>query len=129
MKLIAGVSGKNRIEDGLSSWASFLNINDLVVDQRDGSILILDLNSLRMLSPAGAYNLIIFLHANCTVAGMVYTISSNLHGYIDGHLSATRFSTLFGITMDSHGSIYVTEVGVYDFCTKVRKITSAGMKF
>jgi hypothetical protein len=58
-----------------------------------------------------------------TSAGVVTTLAGGERGYVDGTGTNAQFSFVYGIAVDSLGTVYVTEANL----NRVRKITPAGV--
>ena len=106
---LAGSAGNNGSTDGTGSAARFGYPYGIAVDTA-GNVYVADTlnNTIRKVTSAGVVT---------TLAGASTT------GSTDGTGSAARFSTPFGIAVDTAGNIFVADAGTHI----IRKVTSAGV--
>ena len=100
-------SGSVNIIDGTGAAASFIRPFALTIDSQN-NIYVADYSAVRKITPGGVVT---------TLAG------SGVAGYLDGQGSAAIFSELKGITLDTFGNVYVTDI----YNSKIRKITPSGL--
>ena len=105
---IAG-SGTPGYADGTGSAAAFSGIWGITIDA-NGNLYIGDTNNnrIRKLSPAGVAT---------TISG------TNFQGNIDGPVASATFGLPFGVALDSHGNIFLTNMG----WNNIREISVAGI--
>ncbi|MFZ1301435.1 MAG: NHL repeat-containing protein [Candidatus Microsaccharimonas sp.] len=102
-------SGTAGFADATGTSAQFNRPADIAVDA-SGTVYVADGNNyrIRKISPSGVVT---------TLAG------SGTSGYADGNGTAAQFSALAGISVDSSGTIYVTDPNN----RRIRKVTSNGV--
>jgi len=96
----AGPAGAGGYVDGTGSAAQFSGPTGIVADHQ-GNIYVADIHNLciRKITPAGVVT---------TIAGKPGPAGA---GLIDGNASDARFDLPYGITIDSHGNLYVADYG------------------
>lgn len=106
---IAGILNVNGATDGAVSSATFYNAKGITIDA-SGTIYVADTDNykIRKITPSGFVS---------TVAG------SGISGSADGLGTTATFNSIYGITIDASGTIYVAD----NVINKIRKITSNGM--
>jgi sugar lactone lactonase YvrE len=105
---LAGAAYQTGSTDGLGSAARFTEPHGVAVDGT-GNVFVADVATIRKVTPAGVVS---------TLAG-----SAGQHGSTDGTGSAARFVSLYGVTVDSVGNLYLTD----DADCTIRKVTAAGV--
>jgi sugar lactone lactonase YvrE len=103
---LAGAPMQNAYVDGTGSNARFLAPAGLTID-RSGNLFVTDRNAIRKVTSAGVVT---------TIAGIADTAGS-----VDGTGSSARFNQPWGISVDSAGVLFVTDLYA------IRKITPAGV--
>jgi len=109
---LAGLPGVEGTSDGTGNEAQFSAPEGVAVDGV-GNVYVADTgnNTIRKITPAGVVT---------TLAG---TPGANTGGGADGTGGAAQFETPEGLTVDSAGTVYVTDTGN---CT-IRKVTPTGI--
>jgi hypothetical protein len=107
---LAGSAGLSGSIDGTGSAARFNSPNGVAVDS-SGNVYVAD-----------TYNHVI---RKITSTGVVTTLAGTAgsSGSVNGTGSAARFKNPYGVTVDSSGSVYVSDSGNYT----IRRVTSAGV--
>ena len=107
---LAGLPGVSGSANGTGSAAQFYNPQDVAVDSA-GNVYVADSSNdtIRKVTPQGVVT---------TLAGF-----AGSWGSANGTGSAARFHSPYGVTVDTQGNIYVTEIGN----ATIRKVTSAGV--
>jgi streptogramin lyase len=107
---LAGLGGSAGTANGTGSAARFYKPQDVAVDSK-GNVYVADSSNdtIRKVTPQGVVTLL---------AGY-----PGSWGSANGTGSAARFHTPYGVTVDTQGNIYVTEIGN----ATIRKVTSAGV--
>jgi streptogramin lyase len=105
---LAGLAGSSGDSDGTGSAARFNSPFGIAVD-RDGTLYVTDTNNItiRKVTPAGVVT---------TFAGQ-----SGVSSHVDGTGTAATFDSPQAITIDSNGTLYITDFDM------IRKITPAGV--
>jgi len=102
-------SGTPGYADGTGSAAGFSGTWGIAIDANGYLYLGDTYNSrLRLLSPAGV---------DTTISG------TNFQGNIDGPVASATFALPFGVALDTHGNLFVTNMGF----NNIRKISVAGI--
>ncbi len=103
----AGAATETGSADGLGGAARFNSITGIVVDDA-GNVYVSDSNNytIRKITPTGNVT---------TLAG-----AAGQRGSVDANGNAARFSEPLGLTVDRHGTVYVSDRG------SIRKISPAG---
>jgi sugar lactone lactonase YvrE len=94
VSLLAGSETNTGFEDGQGTKARFNKPRGLVVDL-DGSLLVADTWNNRL--------------RRVTLHGTVSTVAGSEGGFADGMGAAARFHLPWGIEVDAHGNIYVSD--------------------
>jgi gliding motility-associated-like protein len=100
-------NGYSGFQDGQGSAALFSYPEGIVVDAAD-NLYVVDGGN--------------FAIRKISSTGYVSTLAGGTYGYADGTGTAAKFSTMYGIAIDSQGNLYVVDNGTY-----IRKITPAGV--
>jgi len=110
---LAGLAGSAGTNDGTGNAARFNGPGGVAVDTK-GNVYVADTanHTIRKVTPTGT-NWVV-----TTLAGL-----GGSAGSANGTGSAARFHTPYGITVDTQGNIYVTEIGN----ATIRNVTSAGV--
>jgi hypothetical protein len=88
-------SGEMSLVDGKGKYASFFNILGMTCDA-SGNVWVSDNCTVRKVTPDGSVT---------TIAG------KGIPGYVDGDNTKALFNTLFGITVDNSGAVFVVDNG------------------
>ena len=107
---LAGTAGSTGSTDGIGASARFDRPAGVAVDST-GNVFVVDQgnNTIRKITPTGVVS---------TLAGV-----AGLVGSADGNTTAARFSSPYGIAIDSAGLIYVADTGN----NTIRRITPLGV--
>ena len=107
---LAGTAGSLGSTDGTGAAARFYYPNGVAVDT-DGNVFVADSEN--------------YTIRKVTSAGVVTTLAgtAGIPGSTNGTGSAARFSSSYGVTVDSEGNVFVADRGNHT----IRKVTSAGV--